>query len=239
MAHSKKKHERSERPHSDRGKNKETSRPDLPERSDTHHSRYVQMLLKQDYIPRAHNILAAFFVWLLLAGFLVFPGTFTSIQESITEREEDEDTNDNEAVTAILSRVKNVPLLVIAIVCVAIAAIGMVGLALRHIRNYVWLINRLLIPGIANSLAGIISILISIYTQRDGNWSVVAQVTAIVEGAYLVICLILFIVIGILLNKVRQSHGSHYDHWFGTSTQQEENVVGVSRSEDAGSRVTA
>lgn len=199
-------------------KGKQPQRPKPPERTETYHSRYVQMLLKQDHIPRAHNILAAFFVWLLLAGFLVFPGTFTSIQESIEEREEDEDIDDSEAVTMVLRRVKNLPLLVIAIVCCAIAAIGMVTLAFRHVRNYVWLVNRLLLPGMANSLAGLISTLISVYTQRDGNWSVIAQVTAIVEGAYLGVCAILFIVTErYLLRKVKQNHGTHYEHWFGTS----------------------
>jgi hypothetical protein len=180
------------------------------------------MLLKQDHIPRVHNILAAFFVWLLLAGFLVFPGTFTSIQDSIEEREEDENINDSEAVTAVLRRVKNLPLLAVAIACCVIAAIGMISLAFRHVRNYVWLVNRLLAPGMANSLAGLISTLISVYAQRDGNWSVIALVAAIVEGAYLGICGILFIITGFLLRKVRQNHGSHYDHWFGTSRPSDE-----------------
>lgn len=184
------------------------------------------MLLKQDHIPRLHNILAALFVWLLLAGFLVFPGTFTSIRESIDEREEDETVDDSEAVKGILKGVKNVPLLVIAAVCVVVAAIGMVSLALRHMRNYVWLINRLLVPGIGNSLAGLISTLIAVYTQRNGNWSVTAQITGIVEGVYLFVCAVLFLFIErYLLQKVRQKHGTHYDRWFGADGHPEEGVV--------------
>lgn len=43
-------------------------------------TRYMNMLLALDGIPRMHNILAAFFTWILLAGFVLFPGTFTSLQ---------------------------------------------------------------------------------------------------------------------------------------------------------------
>lgn len=220
MTSSKRHHERSRR-HSK--KEKRPERPTQPERTDTHHSRYVQMLLKQDHIPRLHNILAAIFVWLLLAGFLVFPGTFTSIRESIDERENDENIDDGETVSTILKSVKNVPLLVIAAVSCVIAAIGMVCLALRHMRNYVWLINRLLVPGMANSLAGLISTLIAVYTQKNGNWSVTAQITAIVEGSYLFVCAVLFgLIERYLLQKVKKKHGTHYDHWFGTGGQTEE-----------------
>lgn len=223
MASSDKPHERSKRRSK---KEKQENRPDLPQRSGTQHSRYVQMLLKQDHIPRLHNILAALFVWLLLAGFLVFPGTFTSIRESIDERENDKNTEDSEAVKAILKGVKNVPLLVIATICCVVAAIGMISLAFRHVRNYVWLINRLLLPGVANSLAGLISTLIAVYTQRNGDWSVTAKITAIIEGSYLFVCAVLFISIErYFLRKVKQRHGTHYDHWFGREERPEEGVV--------------
>ena len=39
------------------------------------------MLLELDAIPRLHNILASFFTWILLAGYLVFPATFNSLQK--------------------------------------------------------------------------------------------------------------------------------------------------------------
>jgi hypothetical protein len=37
----------------------------------------MNMLLSLDTIPRLHNILASFFGWIILAGFTIFPGTFT------------------------------------------------------------------------------------------------------------------------------------------------------------------
>ncbi|CZT08633.1 uncharacterized protein RAG0_13624 [Rhynchosporium agropyri] len=47
-------------------------------------TRYIDMLLQLDTIPKLHNILAGVFSWLLLAGYLVLPGTFTSIRNSRT-----------------------------------------------------------------------------------------------------------------------------------------------------------
>ncbi|CAG9949612.1 unnamed protein product [Clonostachys rosea f. rosea IK726] len=198
-----------------RSKHRHETRPPVPERSNTQHSRYVQMLLSQDTIPRWHNISAAFCVWLLLAGFLVFPGTFTSIQDSLEESGDDTWSPDKTA-GKILDGVKNIPLLVIATVCCAVAAIGMIILALVHVRNYIWLVNRLFMPGMANSLAGLISTLISVYTQKNGDWSITARVTIIVEGSYMFVCLALFLLVNqIFLRKVKQSHGSHYEQWFG------------------------
>ena len=43
-------------------------------------SHYYRMRLKS--IPKIHNILASFFTWLVLAGFVVFLSTFASIQNS-------------------------------------------------------------------------------------------------------------------------------------------------------------
>jgi hypothetical protein len=187
--------------------------PSPPKRSDTMHSRYVQMLLDQDNIPKAHNILASFFVWLLLASFLVFPGTFTTIQKSIKHQDE-AGSFPSKAAETIFRSVKNVPLLVIAAVMCAISAIGMASLSLRHMTNYVWLLNKLFLPGVANCLAGLISTLIGVYTQQKGVWSVIAKVTAIVEGSGLGICgAVYFFLDHYCLDKVKVSHGAHYDAW--------------------------
>ena len=48
-----------------------------PSQMDT---QYVNMLLALDDIPSLHNMLAKFFNWILLAGFILFPGTFTSLK---------------------------------------------------------------------------------------------------------------------------------------------------------------
>ena len=43
-------------------------------------TQYVNMMLALDDIPALHNLAASFFAWILLAGFILFPGTFTSLQ---------------------------------------------------------------------------------------------------------------------------------------------------------------
>jgi hypothetical protein len=50
-----------------------------------------------------HNLLAAFFTWILLAGFVLLPGTFTSLQQA------GEGTS-NENEKAVLHAVQNVSL---------------------------------------------------------------------------------------------------------------------------------
>ncbi|GLA44589.1 hypothetical protein AnigIFM63309_004210 [Aspergillus niger] len=45
-------------------------------------SRYIQMLLEVDHMPWIYNIIASVAHWVLLAGYLVIPGTFTSLQKS-------------------------------------------------------------------------------------------------------------------------------------------------------------
>ncbi|KAJ3473196.1 hypothetical protein NLG97_g10458 [Lecanicillium saksenae] len=187
-------------------------RPKPLGRVDTFHSRYVQMLLDQDNVAKTHNVLAAFFVWLLLASFIVFPGTFTTIQKSIED-------NDNghfpsKAAESIFKSVKNVPLLALAAIMCSISVIGMASLALRHMNNYVWILNKLFLPGVANCTAGLISTLIGVYTQQKGVWSISAKVTAIVEGCGLAICgTIWYVVDHYFLCKVKETHGTHYDEW--------------------------
>jgi UPF0716 family protein affecting phage T7 exclusion len=44
-------------------------------------TQYVNMLLALDGIPRTHNILVAIACWIVLAGFLILPGTFTSLSQ--------------------------------------------------------------------------------------------------------------------------------------------------------------
>lgn len=60
-----------------------THRPALPANYDGQtQTRYVNMLLALDRISPIFNILASFFTWILLAGFLLFPGTFASWKDA-------------------------------------------------------------------------------------------------------------------------------------------------------------
>ncbi|ROV89375.1 hypothetical protein VSDG_08650 [Cytospora chrysosperma] len=164
-------------------------------------TRYMEMLLSLDNIPRIHNILASFFGWLVLAGFVVFPGTFTSIEDL-----SDHPGLDPEA-GHILDHVQNIPLLIVAAVCCGIGAIGLLYLVFRWRRNYVWLLNRIFLPGATNALAGFISTLVTVYSQKEGNWSVMATVTGVVEVVDLLVCGVLFVLSTLLLKRIKWKHG--------------------------------
>ncbi|KAF3036870.1 hypothetical protein E8E11_003199 [Didymella keratinophila] len=64
------------------------------------------MLLGLDTVSPFHNILASLFVWILLAGYIVFPATFNSLQKSSY------DAKANTALKAeALKTARNLPLL--------------------------------------------------------------------------------------------------------------------------------
>ena len=99
-------------------------RPTPLARTPSVRTRYMEMLLHLDEIPRLHNILAAFFTWILLAGFIVLPGTFTSLQRARSRADDDIERE-------ILDKVANLPLLWVAGVCVVLGAVGMIWLWIR------------------------------------------------------------------------------------------------------------
>jgi hypothetical protein len=102
----------------------------------------MEMLLHLDRIPKFHNILAAAFGWILLAGFLVIPGTFTSFRD--TEAYENASGDDASRIAnQIVNAVENVPLVYVSAFLSGIGAVGCIGLWIRWRRNYVWLINRI------------------------------------------------------------------------------------------------
>lgn len=185
-------------------------------RENTLQTRYMEMLLSLDKIPRLHNILAAFFGWVLLAGFVVFPGTFTSIRD-LSDNPELED--ESPTASTVLSHVQNLPLLVIAAICCGIGTAGLLWLAFRWRSNYVWLLNRVYLPGATNALAGLISTLVVVYSQKHGDWSVTAMITGIVEAADLVICGSLFVCNTLLLKRVQRKHGREMEQFEQTGEE--------------------
>lgn len=117
-------------------------KPQLITRVPSIQTQYMSMLLHLDEIPRLHNILAALSTWILLAGFLVVPGTFTSFKDSATfENASQENSNTVEA--AILHSINHIGLLWVSGACCIIGALGACALWLRWRKNYVWLINRI------------------------------------------------------------------------------------------------
>lgn len=172
-------------------------------------TRYVEMLLALDDIPNLYKVLAAFFTWILLAGFILFPGTFATWADKPAGTTEHE----------LASIINNVPLLVIAWVCTGIGGLGMLWLWWRWRKNYVWIVNRIFVPGLLNSLAGLISTLTNIYssagslsgTSGFGNLGALisssALSTIIVTGAIMVICALMVLIYQfVLIRGLRKEH---------------------------------
>ncbi|KAF9228239.1 hypothetical protein BS17DRAFT_679937, partial [Gyrodon lividus] len=160
------------------------------------HTEYVNMLLALDDIPAYWNILAAFFSWILLAGFVLFPGTFAAWGRSSSG-----------TLEKVASYVQQVPLYIIAWVCTGIGAAGMVGLWYKWHKNYVWIVNRIFIPGLLNSLAGVLSTLANVYGTQHGTFTDTSQSTLFVTAAIALICAVLFIIYhGILLRGLKKQH---------------------------------
>ena len=98
------------------------------------------MLLGLDTVPRSHNLLASFSTWILLAGFIVVPGTFVSIEESKAVQE---GAKSSKVTHAVLDTVKHASLMWVAGLCCAVGGAGMVWLWWRWRHNYVWVINKI------------------------------------------------------------------------------------------------
>lgn len=54
--------------------------------------------------------------------------------------------------------------------------------------NYVWLMNKIFLPGLLNSFAGLISTLANIYGVQHGEYSTTGKVTIIVTGVSTFLC---------------------------------------------------
>lgn len=185
------------------------SRPGV-QRQNSVQTRYMSMLLNLDTIPRLHNILSSFFTWILLAGFIIFPGTFTSIAKF----QDDPTVQQSKAASELLKDVKDVPLLYIAGFCSGIGGLGMIWLWFRWRENYVWLLNKIFLPGCLNSFAGLISTFVNVYSQQSGNWSVTAWVTAAVTGGVMIITGGLFCLYNFwVLDKVKKRHEQEMEVW--------------------------
>lgn len=102
-------------------------------------SRYVQMLRQADQdIAPLYFILAGFFAWLLLAGFLVSPSTFSS-GRSFDILDGSGPIGHNLAGT-----VRNVPLLYIAAFASFSAMAGLGWLWWKWRQNFIW-VNRYIV----------------------------------------------------------------------------------------------
>jgi hypothetical protein len=100
------------------------------------------MLKEEAQMDFKYNITASAANWVLLAGYLVIPGTFTSLQNS-SQVESALETNS--AGRAVLKTIQNPPLLVIACLFLFSGVSALVWLLhFRSLRgNYLWLVNKI------------------------------------------------------------------------------------------------
>ncbi|KAJ7767180.1 hypothetical protein B0H16DRAFT_1308589 [Mycena metata] len=174
-----------------------TQRPPLPSGESQMRTKYVSMLLAIDDISSINNLLASFFTWILLAGFVLFPGTFTNLQQQ---------TNLNAVESLGVNVIKHVSLYVIAWVCTGIGAAGMLWLWYRWQANYIWLVNRVFMPGFLNSLAGVLSTVASIFGTQGSTLSVASKSTIIVTATIAGVCGILTGVYMFLIRGIKKQH---------------------------------
>ncbi|PFH51620.1 hypothetical protein AMATHDRAFT_142240, partial [Amanita thiersii Skay4041] len=169
-------------------------------------TRYMNMLLALDDIPQIYNIGASFFTWILLAGFVLFPGTFSSLRD-LPLGSSSGGGVPQEVARNVLNAVNHVSLFVIAFICCGVGAAGMCYLWWRWMNNYVWLTNKIFIPGLLNSLAGVISTIANVYGVQDGQFSTTSKVTIIVTVVSTAVCgvLCLFYMFW-MIRKVKKEH---------------------------------
>ncbi|KAG9118597.1 hypothetical protein FRC07_006820 [Ceratobasidium sp. 392] len=159
-------------------------------------SRYSQMTI--DYfekIPGNYNVLAGYFTWILLAGFVVGPGAQQAAQQVST----------NERYQKLVT---SVPLLAVSIACSGVGALGMIGLWIRWRTNYLWLIHKIFFPGFLNGLAGTLAAAVNIWAIQGGHFhfNAPAIITVSITGGATVICFTLTVIYQLLLMSVKRQH---------------------------------
>jgi hypothetical protein len=97
---------------------------------------YMAKSIQANEAPVWDNFRAAIFSWLTLAGYVVFPGTFTSLRNS-------QSLANNNSGKIIQDAVKNLPLLPIAILCCIIGTTGTSWLWWIWRNNAVWLVTHI------------------------------------------------------------------------------------------------
>lgn len=101
---------------------------------------YTMMLKEEAQMDWRYNLVVSIANWALLAGYLVVPGTFTSLKES---NQVEEILKKNTAGRAVLHTIQNPPLLVIACLFLVGGAAALIMLFRKLQSSYSWLVNRI------------------------------------------------------------------------------------------------
>ena len=119
---------------------------EILQRAPEQQTEYMGMLLHMSQVIEKRpywNILAAGSTWIMLAGFIVLPGTYQNFQDSevIKAAQDDPSLLGNR----ILSSIANIGLLITAVILTSLGALGILGLWFKWRQNYVWMINKLIL----------------------------------------------------------------------------------------------
>lgn len=102
-------------------------------------SKYDEKILEIDKtIDPWYFVVAGILSWLLLAGFLMSPSTYASVQESSALK------NTGKVGESVMTAVRNVPLIYIASFACLIATAGLGLLWMKWRSNFIW-VNRYLV----------------------------------------------------------------------------------------------
>lgn len=180
-------------------------------------TRYMIMLLEYDCrIPFLHTCKTAVAQWMLLAGYLVVPGTFSSLQQSAMLKG---------TPSIIVHTIQNPPLLGIACIFFLVGVSVISWLAWRWRYNYLWLsklfrsVKTIFLctkfcasllngysPTLLNALAGLLTTLINVYTAKDGVWSIMPLLTVIVTGLVALLSMVITAYYYFLSNEIKDEH---------------------------------
>lgn len=105
-------------------------------KEETEHTPYMVKSVQANAAPAWDNFLAGFFSWLTLAGYVVFPGAFTSLKTSKT-------LASNNVGQVVQDTAKHVPLLILAAVCCGFGTLGTGWLWWIWRGNAVWLLDHI------------------------------------------------------------------------------------------------
>ena len=98
----------------------------------------TKTLIELDKIPTRHNLLAIFFSWLLLGGYMILPGTFASLHSL------DVGKDNTHRIGKVLRAVNNRPLLIARGASCFIGVIGMSSLSWIQKKNSDWLLGHII-----------------------------------------------------------------------------------------------
>lgn len=97
---------------------------------------YMVMSVQALEAPWLDNLLAAIFSWITLAGFIILPGTFTSLETS-------DRLGNTTGGKLVQDAVKNIPILVVGVGFCVLGTIGSLRLWQKWRQNYIWLMMHI------------------------------------------------------------------------------------------------